>query len=88
MNFEEQFEKLAALARAERPPQVNVAPAVLGMLSYQADRREAVSEKQLMWVAVVSSAVAAMVVVATVAAYYNWADPITEISQTISWVIQ
>ena len=38
--------------------------------------------------AAVSSAVAAMVVVAAVAAYYNYADPTTEISQAISWVIQ
>jgi hypothetical protein len=88
MNFEEQLEKLANLARAEQPPQINVAHSVLGVLSYQARRRQAASERQLMWVAVVSSAVAAMVVIAAVAAYYSWTDPITEVSDAISWVIQ
>jgi hypothetical protein len=88
MNFEKQLEKLAALARGEQAPQINIAHKVLGAISYQAARYGATSERQLMWVAVVSSAVAAMVVVAAVAAYYNVTDPITEISQTISWVIQ
>lgn len=88
MNIEKQLEKLAALARGEQAPQINVAHKVLGAISYQAARYQTASERQLMWVAVVSSAVAAMIVVAAVAAYYNVTDPITEISQTISWVIQ
>ena len=88
MNFERRLEMLAALARAEEVPQLNVAYKVLGALSYETGRRNATSEKQLMWVAVVSSAVAAMIVVAAVAAYYNVADPITEVSEAISWVIQ
>jgi hypothetical protein len=85
MNIEKQLEKVAALARGEQAPQINIAHKVLGAISYQTGRREVASEKQLMWVAVVSSAVAAMIVVA---AYYNWTDPITEVSETISWVIQ
>jgi hypothetical protein len=88
MNFEEQFEKLSAAARVERPPQVSVAHAVIGAISSQTQRREAAFERQFMWVAVVSSAVAAMIVVAAIAAYYNYADPVTEVSQAISWVIQ
>jgi dethiobiotin synthetase len=88
MNFEEQFKKLTELARAERTPQVSVAHAVLGALSHKAARYEAASERQLMWVAVVSSAAAAMVVVAAIAAYYSYADPITEISRAIFWVTQ
>jgi hypothetical protein len=88
MNFEERFEKLANLARAEQAPRMNVAPAVLGAISYESGRRNAASERQLMWMAVVSSAAAATVVVAAIAAYYSWADPITEVSEAISWVIQ
>jgi hypothetical protein len=88
MNIDKQLETLAAGARGERSPQVNVASAVLGALSYETGRRNVTSEKQLMWVAVVSSAVAAMIVVAAVAAYYNVSDPITEVSDAISWVIQ
>lgn len=88
MNIEKQFEKLAAFARNEQSPQVNIAHKVLGAISYQIARRDAASERQLMWVAVVSSAVAAMIVVAAVAAYYNVSDPITEVSDAISWVIQ
>lgn len=88
MNFEKRLEKLAAAARSEDAPQINVAHKVLGAISYQAARYEKASERQLMWVAVVSSAVAAMIAVAAVAAYYSVADPITEVSETISWVIQ
>jgi hypothetical protein len=88
MNIEKRLEQLAALAKNEQSPQVNVASSVLGAISYQTARCDVASERQLMWVAVVSSAVAAMVVVAAVAAYYNVADPITEVSEAISWVIQ
>ncbi|MDO8303179.1 MAG: hypothetical protein Q7T18_08055 [Sedimentisphaerales bacterium] len=88
MNIEKQLEKLAARARGEQAPHINVAHKVLGAISYQAARYGATSERQLMWVAVVSSAIAAMIVVAAVAAYYNVLDPITEVSETISWVIQ
>ncbi len=88
MNFEEQFEKLSAATRAERPPQVNVANAVIGAISSQIGPRNAIYERQFMWVAVVSSAVAAMIVVAAIAAYFNYADPVTEVSQAIFWVTQ
>lgn len=88
MNIEKRLEKLAVLARSEETPQINVAHKVLGAISYQPARYETASERQLMWVAAVSSAVAAMIVVAAVAAYYNVSDPITEVSDAISWVIQ
>ena len=88
MNIEQRLEQLAAAARSEDAPQINVAHKVLGAISYQTARYEKTSERQLMWMAVVSSAVAAMIVVAAVAAYYNVTDPITEVSEAISWVIQ
>ena len=88
MNIEKRFKTLAALARAERPPDVDVAARVLEILA--SDHRQVmfVSEKPWAWLAVASSAAAVLAVLSTIVAYNVWADPLSEISQAIAWVMQ
>lgn len=82
------FESLAARARSEEAPRVNVAGSVIAILSAEEMRFEPVSDKLLMWLAAFSSAVAVPVVVAAVFVYQAWTDPLLELSQAISWVMQ
>jgi len=88
MNIEKRFKTLAALARAERPPDVDVSARVLEILA--SDHRQAmfVSEGPWAWLAVASSAAAVLAVLFTIVAYNVWADPLSEISQAIAWVMQ
>ena len=88
MNIEKRFKTLAALARAERPPDVDVSTRVLEIIA--SDHRQVmfVSEKPWAWLAVVSSAAAVLAVLFTIVAYNVWADPLSEISQAIAWVMQ
>ena len=88
MNIEKRFKTLAALARAESPPEVDVSARVLDILA--SDHRQVmfVSEKPWAWLAVVSSAAAVLAVLFTIVAYNVWADPLSEISQAVAWVMQ
>ena len=88
MNIEKRFKALTSLARAERPPDVDVSARVLEILA--SDHRQVmfVSEKPWAWLAVVSSAAAVLTVLFTIVAYNVWADPLSEISQAVAWVMQ
>jgi hypothetical protein len=88
MRNENRFEILAARARGETPPRVDVAGRVLAILEAEQSRLVRMSERPLMWVAVVSSALAASVMAIAVISYYFQANPLAEISETISWVMQ
>jgi len=88
MRNENRFEILATRARGETPPRVDVAGRVLAILETDQNRLVRMSERPLMWVAVVSSALAASVMVIAVISYYIQANPLAEISETISWVMQ
>jgi hypothetical protein len=58
MRNKERFEILAARARGETPPRVNVAGRVIANLTAEQDRLDRITERPLMWVAVFSSAAA------------------------------
>ena len=88
MNGKKHFDALIALARSEQAPNVDVAGRVIAILSGEQTRFEPVSDRALMWLAAVSSAVAVPVVVAAVFAYQAWSDPLYELSQAVSWVVQ
>ncbi|MHC4692093.1 MAG: hypothetical protein ACYS67_05070 [Planctomycetota bacterium] len=88
MRNKDRFEILAAKARGETPPRVNVAGRVIANLTAEQDRLDRITEKPLMWVAVFSSAAAIPAAVLAIVAYYNWVDPLFEISQAIAWVMQ
>ena len=88
MNVEEQLRILAARARAEIPPQIDVTQRVLSILSAGQVRPAIVSERPLMWLAAFASASAVSAVVFAVIAEYLWTDPLMEISKAVSWVMQ
>jgi len=84
MNSKSQFETLLARARDEMSPQVDVAADVLMILA-----TERLSDKPLVWLAALSSAIAIpFAVLAGIIMYNAWADPLAELSEAISWVMQ
>ncbi|MHC4110831.1 MAG: hypothetical protein ACYSTF_02775 [Planctomycetota bacterium] len=88
MRNEDRFEILAARARGETPPRVDVAGRVISILTAEQDRLDRITERPLMWVAVFSSAAAIPAAILAIVAYYTWVDPLFEISQAIAWVMQ
>ena len=82
------FQNLAARARSETPPGVDVAGRVISILTAEQDRLDRISERPLVWLAVFSSAAAIPAAVLAIFSYYTWVDPLFEISQAIAWVIQ
>jgi len=83
MKIKSRFETLLAQARGEISPQVDVAADVLMILA-----TGRVSEKPLVWLAALSSAIAIpTAIVAIVILYNTWADPLIELSDAISWVV-
>ena len=88
MNDKKQFEALIARARSEQAPNVDVAGRVIAILSGEQTLFEPASDRPLMWLAAFSSAVAASVAVAAVFVYQTWSDPLYELSQAVSWVVQ
>jgi hypothetical protein len=88
MNMEKRLKALASLARGERPPEVDVSARVLEIIAGDHGQVMFVSEKPWAWLAVVSSAAAVLAVLFTIVAYNVWADPLSEISQAVAWVMQ
>ena len=87
MRNENRFDILAARARSETPPRVDVAGRVIAILTAEQNQLARISERPLMWLAVFSSAAAVPAVVLAIVAYYASLDPLFEISQAISWVM-
>jgi hypothetical protein len=87
MNWEQRIERVAAQARAEQPPRVDVAESVLQMLTAGATPPLTAAERLWMWLAAAASAVA---VPAAVVAFvvYTRSAPLNEIVEAISWAIQ
>jgi len=88
MNWEEKIRYLAARARQEAPPEVNVAPKVLRILAGSRAQPVAAYERLWMWLAAVSSAVAVPAAVFALTTYFTRSEPLLEISNAISWVMQ
>ena len=88
INIDEQLKMLAIRARSESSPRVDVSNQVLAVLATERKRFDRMSEKSLMWVAVLSSALAASVMVIAMISYFLQANPLAEITETISWVVQ
>jgi len=88
MKNENFFEALAARARIELPPAVDVAGRVIARLSAEQNRIERMAEKPLLWLAAASSAFAVSAVVIAIIVYNASTGPLYEISQAIAWVVQ
>jgi len=88
MNWEQKIEQLAARARAECPPRVDVACSVLGILAAGQVQPLTVTERLWMWLAAAASAVAVPAATAAFVLYHRSAQPLNEIAEAISWAIQ
>ncbi len=88
MKNENLFEALAARARSESPPEIDVAGRVIARLSAEQNRIEQMAEKPLLWLAAASSAFAVSSVVIAIMVYNASTGPLYEISQAIAWVVQ
>ncbi|MBN2138148.1 MAG: hypothetical protein JW720_10090 [Sedimentisphaerales bacterium] len=88
MNSKSKFEGLIACARSERAPKVDVAGRVLAVLSGDDVEYQPSYDRPLMWLAGLSSAVAASVSIAAVFVYQAWTDPLFELSRAISLAVK
>ena len=88
MKWEQKIEQLAARAREERPPRVDVTYSVLAILTAGQAQPLTVAERFWMWLAAVSSAVAVPAAVVAFVLYSRSAEPLNEIAEAISWAIQ
>jgi len=88
MNARKKFETLVGRALDDAAPDVNVTAGVMAILASRRRKNAFASEKPMMWVAAISSAVAVPAAMAAVFVYYSWAGPMTELLDSISWVTQ
>ena len=88
MNARKNFETLIDRALDDAAPDVDVTAGVMAILTSRRRRNAFASEKPMMWVAAISSAVAVPAAMAAVFVYYTWAGPMTELLDSISWVTQ
>jgi hypothetical protein len=88
MKNEKRFEALIMRARGETFPSVDVADRVIAILAAEHGRIDEVSDRPLMWLAALSSAVAVPVLLIAISVYNEWSGPLSEISRAISWVTQ
>lgn len=88
MKWEQKIEQLAARARDEDPPHVDVTCSVLGILTAGQAHPMTVPERLWMWLAAVSSAIAVPAAVAAFVLCTRSAQPLNEITEAISWAIR
>lgn len=88
MNWEQKIEQLAARAREERPPHVDVTNSVLAVLSAGQAQPLTMAERFWMWLAAASAAVAVPAAATAIIFYTRSPQPLSEIAEAISWAIQ
>lgn len=85
MNWEQKIEQLAARARDERPPRVDVACGVLRTLAAGQPAPMGVAERLWIWLAAGASAVAVPAAIAAFVLYTRSVQPLSEIVEAIAW---
>jgi len=88
VNARKKFEILVDRALDDAAPGVDVTAGVMAALASRRRKDAFLSEKPMMWVAAISSAVAIPAAMAAVFIYYSWTGPMTELLDSISWVTQ
>jgi anti-sigma-K factor RskA len=88
MNWENQIQQLVNQAKMESAPGINVSGDVLKILSESKIRQVYFSERFWMWLAAASSAIAVPAVMIALITYNNYTQPLKEMVDIISWVIQ
>lgn len=87
MDTEKLIRGLAKKAGMEATPEVDVAYQVLARLRSEYSEATWDYEKPMMWVAGISTVAALSLAAAAFIAYYVSSEPLSEISQTIAWVM-
>jgi hypothetical protein len=87
MKWESRLEMLAARARAEETPHVNVAPDVLSILMGGQAEPLTVAESLWMWLAAGASALAVPAAVIAVTMYNAGTGPLREIVNSVAWAM-
>lgn len=87
MNWEDKIEGLAARARAERAPQVDVTCSVLSILASGQAHPVSAAEHLWMWLAAASAAVATPAAVVAGILYRSSAGPLRELVDSIVWAM-
>jgi hypothetical protein len=87
-DLESKLRILASYARSETHPHVDVTDKVIAILTDEQYQHQRILDRPLLWLAALSSAAAAFTVLFAFVLYEIGTDPLLEISQAISWVMQ
>jgi hypothetical protein len=87
MNWEQRIEILAARARTEKPPHVDVASDVMRILMSDQAEPYTLAERLWMWLAAGAAAVAVPAAVVAIAIYNSSSGPLREIVDSIAWAM-
>ena len=87
MNASDRFEGLAAAARSDLAPGVNVSGRVLSALAQGHARCILSDERPLMWLAAISSVAAIPAAVLSVFVYRSVSNPLVEVLDVIYWAM-
>lgn len=87
MNWECKIEELAARARAEQAPRVDVTYSVLSILSSGHAWPVTAAERLWMWLAAASAAVAAPAAIVAGILYRSSTGPLRELVDSIMWAM-
>jgi hypothetical protein len=88
MKDKTRLDALIQQARSEEPPRVDVAGRVLTILAAGRQRPVLASERLFMWLAAASSAAAVPAAILGFFLYNGKSEPLREIAQAISWIVQ
>jgi hypothetical protein len=87
MIMENLLQKLARKARLETMPDVDVVDSVMRIISQQQTGAVESIDRPFVWMASLSTAAAIAIGSFAIYAYYAWSNPLTEMSETIAWVL-
>ena len=85
--MENLLRKLAKRARQETTPDIDVVDSVMSRISDMPVAAAWVDDKPFVWVASLSTAAAIAIGTFAIYAYFAWSNPLTEMSETIAWIL-
>ena len=86
MDDEHMIRTLAAKARAEIPPRVNVTDRVMAALAEGRGKRRPAIDRPLAWVAACSAVAALVLALVGYAAFETLLDPLVDSFNSLTWV--
>lgn len=81
------LKKLANKARLEKVPDVDVVDSVMHRISAQPLAAAGPDDRPFVWMASLSTAAAIAIGTFAIYAYFTWTNPLSEMSEAISWVL-